>query len=433
MSKAAIERNYDHLVIDKKGKRVDISGADPFGARTTTFDYYESLFSPNLTATLSFVDVGRTTIYDKEYDSQERIGSLYNALPITGDGSERVEFKISSPLGNLNFINNYFIINGSVNLGQESRRQGTALSLISQTGYRNREVQVVKKYTSAVSQSVNNIAKSLLKIPENKLKIEQTKNTYPFIGNDRSPCEVLVSLASKSVPIKGNPGFFFYETREGHNFRSIDSLILQEPVATYFKNDINKSDQTTDANNFKIHHASISKNQNLINALKSGVYKSRRVYFNPKTFKEEEIIFDLKNEPLIAALGKEAPIPELDSYTRTTYDILDVGTLSPSAKNSVSSDPKEWQGNVQMRYNILFSQILNIQVPCNPTLKAGDTIRCEFEITTQGEKEKGVIDPVQSGKYLIVHLRHHFGTTKAVTLMTLVRDTYGLYTNKNKG
>jgi len=141
----------------------------------------------------------------------------------------------------------------------------------------------------------------------------------------------------------------------------------------------------------------------------------------------------LKNEPLIAALGKEAPIPELDSYTRTTYDILDVGTLSPSAKNSVSSDPKEWQGNVQMRYNILFSQILNIQVPCNPTLKAGDTIRCEFEITTQGEKEKGVIDPVQSGKYLIVHLRHHFGTTKAVTLMTLVRDTYGLYTNKNKG
>lgn len=432
MSKAAIERNYDHLVIDKKGKRMDISGADPFGARTTTFDYYESLFSPNLTATLSFVDLGRTTTYDKEYDSQERVGSIYNALPFTGDGSEKIEFKITSPLGSLDFIRNYFIVNGSVNLGQESRRQATALSLISQTGYRNREIQVVKKYTSSISQSVTNIAKSLLKLQENKLKVEQTKNVCPFVGNDRSPCEVLISLASKSVPIKGNPGFFFYETREGHNFRSIDSLISQEPVATYFKNDINKSNQTTDTNNFKILHSSISKNQNLINALKAGVYKSRRVYFNPKTFKEEEVIFVLNNSSLIS-LGKNAPIPELDSYTRTTYDILDVGTLSPSPKDLVSSNPKEWQGNVQMRYNILFSQILNIQVPCNPSLKAGDTIRCEFEITSQGEKEQGSIDPVQSGKYLIVHLCHHFDALRAFTSMTLVRDTYGLYTNKNKG
>lgn len=429
MSKAAIERNYDHLVIDKKGKRVDISGADPFGARTTTFDYYESLFSPNLTATLSLADVGRTTKYDKEYDSQERIGSLYNALPFTGDGSERVEFKISSPLGKLDFINNYFIVNGSVNIGQEAGRQGTALSLISQTGFTNRESHVVKKYVNSVSQSVENIAKSILKIPSNKLKIEETKNKYCFVGNDRSACEVLISLASKSVPIKGNPGFFFYETREGHNFKSIDSLISQEPVAVYFKNNINTSDQTTDTNNFKILNFSVSKNQNLINSLKAGVYKSRRVYFNPKTFKEEELIFDLDNSNLIA-LGKDAPLPELNSYTRTTYDILDVGTLSRSAKDDGSSDPKLWQGNVQMRYNLLFSQVVNIVVPCNPSLKAGDTIKCEFEITSQGEKEQGSIDPVQSGKYLIVNLCHHFDALKAYTSMTLVRDTYGLYTSK---
>ena len=38
-------------------------------------------------------------------------------------------------------------------------------------------------------------------------------------------------LASKSVPTDGNPGFFFYETKDGHNFRSIDSLISQDPVA----------------------------------------------------------------------------------------------------------------------------------------------------------------------------------------------------------
>lgn len=431
MSKAAIERNYDHLVIDKKGKRIDISGADPFGARTTTFDYYESLFSPNLTATLTLVDVGRTAKYDKEYDSQERMGSLYNALPFTGDGSERLEFKVRSSLGELDFIRNYFIVNGAVNIGQESRRESIAVSLISQTGYKNRETHVIKKYTNNNSETVSNIARTILQVDPNKLLVEQTKNAYPFVGNNRPACEVLVSLASKSIPTRGNPGFFFYETRNGHNFRSIDSLISQTPVATYFKNDVIRANQTTDINNYKILKFSITKNQNLINALKAGVYKSRRVYFNPKTFKEEEIIFDLENDKLIS-LGKDAPVPELNSYTRTTYDILDVGTLSPTAKNTISGNPKEWQGNIQMRYNLLFSQIFHIQVPCNPTLKAGDTIRCEFEITTQSEKSQGSIDPVQSGKYLIVHLCHHFDALRAFTTMTLVRDTYGLYTNKNQ-
>jgi hypothetical protein len=433
MSKAALDRNFDHLKINKNGKVVDISGADPFGARTTTFDYYESLFAPYLTANITLVDVGRTTNYDKEYDSQERVGSLYNALPFTGDGSERVEFKIRAGDLFLDFIRDYFIVNGTVELGQESRRQGVALSLISQTGIKNIESTVVKKYTTPISQSVYNIAKTILEIPEHKLNIEQTKNKYCFVGNGESPCEWLMSLASKSVPKKGNPGFFFYETRQGHNFRSIDSLISQNPVATYFKNDVNQANQQTDVNNFKILRSSVNKNQNLINALKAGVYKSRRVYFNPKTFKQEEIPFNLDNKILTAALGKDAPIPELSSYTRTTYDILDVGTLSPTPKDQFSTNPKEWQGNAQMRFNLLFTQVVSIQVPCNLNLKAGDTINCNFEITTQDQKEQGAIDPVQSGKYLIVSLCHHFDPLRAFTSLTLVRDTYGLYTNKNKG
>ena len=91
MSKAAIERNYDHLVIDKKGKRIDISGADPFGARTTTFDYYESLFSPNLTAIflISFIppfspaspDIVKTLLYGLNLTFIASISDLFILSP----------------------------------------------------------------------------------------------------------------------------------------------------------------------------------------------------------------------------------------------------------------------------------------------------------------------------------------------------------------
>ena len=140
---------------------------------------------------------------------------------------------------------------------------------------------------------------------------------------------------------------------------------------------------------------------------------------------------------LIKSLGKDTEEPEVDTdissgkFTRTHFDILDIGTHSPKIDGSDNNDPTLWQAQSTMRYNILFSQVLNMQVPCNIDLKAGDVINCSFEIVTQSSKEQGSDDPVQSGKYLIVDLRHHFDPTRSMTSMTLVRDSYGLYSKNS--
>ena len=50
------------------------------------------------------------------------------------------------------------------------------------------------------------------------------------------------------------------------------------------------------------------------------------------------------------------------------------------------------------------------------------------EIERQGDdKELGGLDEHTSGKYLILHLCHHFDTERSFTSMTLARDTYGLH------
>ena len=71
-------------------------------------------------------------------------------------------------------------------------------------------------------------------------------------------------------------------------------------------------------------------------------------------------------------------------------------------------------------------------IPCNPNLVAGDIIRCEFEKITKSEKEQGGFDQNQSGNYMILNLSHHFEPNKSYTGLTLVRDSFGIYTNKNK-
>jgi len=428
MAKAAQASIYEVLTINKNGKEVNLQG------KTTSFDYYESVLSPNVTASFTFVDTGGSVAYNNDYDKQERIGSVYNALPITS--GEELKFRIrNNNSGALDFERNPLIVNSASNLNQTSQQNVILINLISQSSITNQNSVVYKKYNGNIGNTVGNIIKEYLGTEQNKVRIDDTSNDYSFTGNSQSPFELIMWLAAKSVPSEGNAGFFFYETRTGFNFRSIDSLISQEPVATYYRTDGFAANVDNSGNDFKILSFFITKNQNFLNTLKTGVLNSRNIYFNPKTFEEVEKPFEFTE--LVKSLGKDAEEPEVDTdissgkFTRTHFDILDIGTHSPEIAGSDNNDPISWQAQSTMRYNILFSQVLNMQVPCNINLKAGDTINCNFEIVTQSSKEQGSDDPVQSGKYLIVDLRHHFDPTRSMTSMTLVRDSYGLYSKNS--
>ena len=412
---------FELLTITKGSKQIPLVG------KMTTFDYYESLLSPNVTAMVTYVDTGGGAKHDGKYDTQERSGTIYNALPITSDGTEEVNFKYTNPLGTLDYSTRPLIINGANNPDQESNRESVILSLVSEAAIKNQEEEVKKNYYQNPSNSltVKKIGNDLLGID---IHTDQTKNKYQFIGNKKSPFDVIMMLAAKSVPVEGNPGYFFYETREGHRFVAIDTLISQQPVAKYYKSDVNRSSVNTDTN-FKISKASIIKNQNLIDSLKSGVYSSRSVLFDPQTFEETEVDFKIGTLP--KTLGKNEPDkPQSTKHTRTLFGIKDVGALSPLVKKTKDSesDPTEWQGKVQMRYNLLMAQAAKIEVPLNPVLKAGDIIECNFEMVTEGDKCDGIPDPTQSGAYMIMDLCHHYDTSRSFTSMTVVRDTYGLYT-----
>ena len=102
--------------------------------------------------------------------------------------------------------------------------------------------------------------------------VDETENPYGFYGNMRKPFTIMTMLASKSVPgnVSGRDataGYFFFETQQGFRFKSIDSLIRNEPFDTkytYAPGIIDSNDGTKD---FKILEFSTSKNQNLLENL----------------------------------------------------------------------------------------------------------------------------------------------------------------------
>lgn len=426
MSKAASVSKYEIMTISKNGKEVRLEG------KTVAFDYYESIRSPNVTATMMVVDTGGSVSYSKDYDKQERLGSIYNALPLTG--REQLKFKISSTLGQLDFSQKPLFVNAAANPDQNSQRESIALSLFSEGAKLNSESDVLRKYHGNIGDSVRTLINQFLTSKSDRVRIgeiHKTANAYNFVGNSRSVFEVICSLGAKSTVEKNSAGFFFFETQDGFNFKSIDSLVSQKPVARYYKSEVLRENMDNPANDFKILSSTIKKNQNVLNALNAGTFYTKNIFFNPKTFEETEIEYKFNEGKLIKSLGKSAEAPDVNAYTRTHYSMLDIGTLEPTVKGKDNNNPNEYQAQAAMRYNILFSQLVDIQVPCNPNLRAGDTIICDFEIVTQSEKEQGSSDPVQSGKYLIVDLCHHYEPTRSITSLTLARDSYGLYTDKN--
>ena len=419
---------YEHMTIDKNGERVNFVNLDK-KITINNFSYYESLFHPNVTANIIYTDLGNAVSANKSEDVSERAGTLTSSLPIRGN--EKFEFIINSKLGKLDFRSYPLYVIAATTPTQESLRQATMLSLSSRAAIENETATLYKKYYNNIGETVNQILTKELNVPSNKLTVEKTKNSYAFTGSSRSPFSLINSLCSKSIPVQGSAGFLFWENRVGFNFRSIDSLIGASPVATYQYYGVATTSYDNDDNDFRIYSYSSQKDHNMLNALQTGSYKTKNVFFNPYNFEYTEIYLSLSKAGLIN-LGSEPEYPgefdAKDAFTRTHHFILDPGNMEIGISNKINNDPREYQAKAVMRYNLLMTQVLTMMIPCNPKLKAGDNIICEFEKTTFGNKAEGSVEESKSGKYLIMHLCHSFDTKRSFTSLTLVRDTYGLYT-----
>ena len=412
---------YTKMIINKDGKTANIAG------KTATFNYFESVYSPEVTANLIFVDAGGSIQAGKDQDTQERLGSIKSALPITG--GENVEVRIESKSGVLDFTRNPFKVDAVPSTTQESNREAIFLSLVSNPTLQNLEIKdPCKTYTGKISDTVSTILKDL-NITEDKMDIDTTQNDYNFISRSRGGLDLITDLCRRSIPENGDPGYFFYETQDGFNFKAIDNLISEDPVETYTYNSGLRSNLDNDENDFKILLSpNFIKNQNVQERKKWT--SSRNIFFNPYDLVTDEVVFTIKTDSPKKTLGKKVTYTdEIKGYTTTHTHVLDLGSLGDYNVITPNNDPREWQAKSPMRYNLLHSQLMEIQVPCNLNLRAGKVIRVEFE--RQGDnKSLGGIDEQTSGNYLILHLCHHFDTSRSFTSMTLARDTYGLYTGK---
>ena len=441
---AAIDKSiYEKFIIEStnKGKTVDIKEG------VIAFTYFENIFSPYLTARVIVTNTSGTIMGD-----DGTMQSIYNGLPLRG--GERVQIKIagnSKENKGLDFSKDptqYFYVASVTNVLLSEGSESFTLNLVSREAITNETVRVGKKFPTSqkISGSVEDILKNYLRADKIG-DIEETQNTYGFIGNLKKPFSIITWLASKSVSGKAKPGedssagYVFFETQEGFNFMSLDKIMESKPYRrnfSYTPGVISSEDPNRD---FKILTYSTNRNQDLIAKLERGAYSSVRYYVNPVSFAPTISVFN-SNDYMGKAnnLGeKEISLPKIDDDSDKTLGdlpsrifvgMLDVGTLEKDASDEGwndpvkrNADPARIHSQSMMRYNQIFTQVVDITVPLNTNLSAGSIIRCEFPQLSNVKRKQP--DPEISGLYMIKELAHYFDGQGSYSKLKIVRDSFG--------
>ena len=397
-------------------KKLDGDSSSEFGllAGNPKISYYESLFSPSVNVTIETTDVSGFVSREEIYGGQSIEISIKMFDPDIDD------FKIKKDKHGL-------VVNSVKNVTMDFKESKSTLECVSKDFLRNEVARLNRRFTGNITEIVKKIIEEEPKgIKTTKdIEVDQATNSYTFCGNLKRSIDTIQWLQPKAKS-ENQFGFLFFEDYDGYKFKSIESLLKQEP----FTDQPFEMSQTSTSSRFAILDAVMVQTNDVFLNMRSGTYNNDTTYIDlisqTKSVDDFKIdnLKDLKNPPKL-------PDNLTDSTSRKMLRFDDPGVMQKGSKRE-DEQPKEELAKIQnqsyARNNLLFSQALKIKISFNPTLRVGKIIEVRLPVDTDssesGVKYQKLSKGDLSGKYLISELRHKVGSNKSSTHLTLVRDLF---------
>ena len=465
-------------IISKIGKEPKSLGDDMIAA----FDVHESIESPFMTAFL--------TISDSK--------NFLNNYPI--EGGESISIELKSSFGDAPIVYNNFVVDKITSRIIKNKIQVYVLNLTTAEALINEGVRVMDPLTGNAEAIVKKMLGKEYLASTKDLFSEPSRFEVRMNPSRDRPFDIIAKLLKKSVSaktdykgvnstnttetaqqIKGSAGFFFWETRRGFMFFSVDAIcddaegkfsaprlnyvrelaensnkeMYNEKISAWgpYEEKIANSELVSDQR-FLIKNAAFVTEVDLLSSFRKGKYSSLMVFFNHSTGQYEEYVYKIKDSyENMAHLGGQESVSlvpasqkgELSDFpTRVMTMLLDheawynePGIANP--EDNKATDPNkfaDWQkyyaSQGAARAELLKNQVGAIEIPGNPLICAGDKvdIRIASKLADELRKTKPY-DEESSGVYLVKETRHLYNFLKGVngscdTKLTLMRDSYGV-------
>ena len=423
------------IISNKSGEGVDIASG------ISLLMYFESILQDTLRMTIRFVDSG---------DSTKEGKTVREGLPLVGQERVEIEFEDNNEVSIGADPKLVLYVNKITPVENDTNIELIQIELVSKEFILNEKIRVNTRYDGKISDHIEDILKNNENYlaTEKDLDIEEVKNNFNFIGNNKKPFFMVNALSKKSVPASTgegeSAGYFFYETSNGFHYKSLDTLL--DPS----KNEKKKSiiyNETPESKGFNIPEGydmkaleyKLDNRVNVQEKLKLGAYDSKIILFDPFSCFYEVVVSKAENKDTEQSAGAELPVLNSEfervngpqkNFTRTTYCLVDKGSL-PTGDTSEQIDKAEEENfeyiNITnqsiRRYNQFYSSKVTITLPGDFSLHVGDAIFVDAP-GLSAEKDGGT-DQAAGGIYIIADLCHYMTTEATYTKLNLVRDTVG--------
>ena len=403
-------------------------------------------------------------------------GGLLDRLPITGN--EQLEFTLHTPGFTLeddisrgyDFVTYPMWVSKIRNISAPNQNAKVyVLDFFSKERIKSNQRKIQKAFTGPIFRTVQNILRNNLNT-EKDFYYETTAPTVKYVIPNKSPLETIKFLGTEAISEKfENSGFYFWETSDGFNFKSLEAMISnssgksKEPVAEYTnapKSDSGQMYRAKDGQNVikgnleKVFEFSILKRFDTLENIKQGTYASRLVTYDAFTKRFKNVDFSYPHEYTKSNhMGQEQTPDSPFTGIMPVYKYEGDKLLSdfPNAKRMFTTstigmhDKKQDDGTITAidtadventlqkslaQKNAFNSFMIELVVPGNTAVTAGSVIK--FSTLTENitdDKPETKIDPFLSGNYLVTEVRHLAqNTPQGIHTMTLTcaKDSVGI-------
>lgn len=409
-------------------------------------EYRESILQETIDVGIVFAETGQSV------GTGENAKGVIEGLPVCG--GEELDLEMIDNYGEKIAVKVH--VNKTAGITKSTTRNVVALELTSKEYFLNEIERVVKRYDGKISDSFAKIMRDVIKTKK-KVFFDETLNEYNFLGNSRKPFYICTWLCKKSIPkieqtktnkktegaTNKNPtaGYFFYETSDGFYFKSIDKL-LDSKGKTPPKYIMNNTTELPSGYFGKIVDYTVvaaseddTGGMDIQSKLQMGSYGNRTRTLNTYSheYKDQEKKAS-EQESKVKTAGKELQcLPDWlkDKVSREFVSTLPVGVLPSGAtveeqlKKSKEStmDVESTVAQAPMRYNQLYARKVEITIPANFALHAGDLIEVAFPEQSAQEQQK--VSTKLSGIYLISDICHQLTPGTSYTKLNIVREGDG--------
>jgi hypothetical protein len=291
------------------------------------------------------------------------------------------------------------------------------------------QYKLSKSCRQSADAEIINILKNNINVNPNKII---SRNFEPSFGATNlvipymRPFQAIQFITSRTVNRNGSH-FFFYENREGYNFKSLENILSQKVYKNYFLTPKILEAPNPALNFSAINSLIIDQNFDTLGTLMTGGFGGRMKNLNIlKRFYYETDISLLNKKNII---GKGYPINDMANkigdnlfQTPQAFEKYFINTTLNVDFDDYPNDSEKFILR-SMEQSLLNNFRMTVTVPGDPLVKVGDLIDVNLPAFAQNINPEQELDEFYSGIMLVTSVRHSITPTDHITYMTVVKDS----------